>query len=205
MGNPAELVDVVDTDDIVVDIVARSEMRARNMRHRSVAIVVIDDTGRVLVHRRALDKDVWPGQWDLAGGGLEEARRSMTPSDSEAVQFQIEPDLVQQFTVLTPAGSRIRVVLRPSFDNASIQWHNSFNDLRHLFGDRWRVELIEPRGGVVLRAESFASYAAARNQASNLVDLLRVGGRLPDVRRSRLSRWWRRTVMGLADDPGRVR
>lgn len=64
------LVDVVDADDRLVEVVTRREMRARNLRHRSVGIVVLDAAGRVLVHRRADDKDVWPGRWDLAVGGV---------------------------------------------------------------------------------------------------------------------------------------
>jgi len=60
----------------VVDVVPRREMRARNLRHRSVGIVVLDSTGRVLIHRRADHKDVWPGFWDLAVGGVVDAGES---------------------------------------------------------------------------------------------------------------------------------
>jgi isopentenyldiphosphate isomerase/uncharacterized protein YqgV (UPF0045/DUF77 family) len=45
-------------------------MRSENLRHRSVAIVVTGSDGRLLVHRRADDKDVFPGWWDLAAGGV---------------------------------------------------------------------------------------------------------------------------------------
>ena len=45
-------------------------MRAENLRHRSVAIVVTNSKGQLLVHRRADDKDVFPGWWDLAAGGV---------------------------------------------------------------------------------------------------------------------------------------
>jgi isopentenyldiphosphate isomerase len=64
------LVDIVDADDHVVEVVPRREMRARNLRHRSVGIAVLDARGRVLIHRRADHKDVWPGRWDLAVGGV---------------------------------------------------------------------------------------------------------------------------------------
>jgi isopentenyldiphosphate isomerase len=65
-----ELVDVVDHDDRVIATVTRAEMRARNLRHRSVGIAVFGSDGRLLVHRRADTKDVWPGMWDLAAGGV---------------------------------------------------------------------------------------------------------------------------------------
>ncbi len=65
-----ELVDVVDADDNVVAVVPRSRMRAENLRHRSVGIMVVNHVGEILIHRRADTKDVWPGWWDLAVGGV---------------------------------------------------------------------------------------------------------------------------------------
>lgn len=61
---------MVDDDDRVIDTVPRAEMRRRNLQHRSVGIAVLGTDGRLLVHRRADDKDVWPGRWDLAVGGV---------------------------------------------------------------------------------------------------------------------------------------
>jgi isopentenyldiphosphate isomerase len=72
-GRPSaaeELVDVLDATGAVVGVATRAEMRARNLRHRSVGIVVLDGHGRLLVHRRADDKDIWPGRWDVACGGV---------------------------------------------------------------------------------------------------------------------------------------
>jgi 8-oxo-dGTP pyrophosphatase MutT (NUDIX family) len=65
----SEPVEVVDADGRVVDIVDRRRMRADRLRHRCTYIVVLagDD---VVVHRRAEWKDVWPGRWDLAFGGV---------------------------------------------------------------------------------------------------------------------------------------
>jgi isopentenyldiphosphate isomerase len=61
---------VVDDDDVVVAVVPRSEMRARRLQHRCVFIVVCRTDGRVLVHQRSPDKDIWPSAWDLAAGGV---------------------------------------------------------------------------------------------------------------------------------------
>jgi 8-oxo-dGTP pyrophosphatase MutT (NUDIX family) len=65
-----EFVDIVDDDDCVIATVARAEMRAKRLQHRAVSIAVIGTDGRLLVHRRADDKDVWPGMWDVAAGGV---------------------------------------------------------------------------------------------------------------------------------------
>lgn len=45
-------------------------MRAENLRHRSVGVVVLASDGRLLVHRRAETKDLRPGWWDLMAGGV---------------------------------------------------------------------------------------------------------------------------------------
>lgn len=65
-----ELVDIVDSNDRVVDKVPRSVMRRDVLRHRAVFILVRDNEGRVLIHRRSDDKDLWPGWWDIAIGGV---------------------------------------------------------------------------------------------------------------------------------------
>ena len=65
-----ELVDIVDDDDTVIATVTRAEMRAKRLQHRSVGIVVRSSDGRLLIHRRSPDKDIWPGWWDIAAGGV---------------------------------------------------------------------------------------------------------------------------------------
>lgn len=67
----AQLVEVVDDDGRVLEVVTRAALRATRMaRHRCTYVVVLRPDGRVVVHRRAGWKDVSPGCWDLAFGGL---------------------------------------------------------------------------------------------------------------------------------------
>lgn len=70
MAPRTEWVDIVDDYDRVVGTVTRAQMRAENLHHRAVSIAVLGSDGRLLVHRRATTKDVWPGMWDLAAGGV---------------------------------------------------------------------------------------------------------------------------------------
>ena len=65
-----ELVEEVDADGHVLRVVTRREMRTRRLRHRAVFVLVRSTDGRVLVHQRSHDKDVWPGWWDMAVGGV---------------------------------------------------------------------------------------------------------------------------------------
>ena len=64
-----ELVEHIAPDGTVLRVVTRAEMRRDRLRHRCVYLLVVD-AGRLLVHRRADDKDVWPGRWDVAAGGV---------------------------------------------------------------------------------------------------------------------------------------
>jgi isopentenyldiphosphate isomerase len=66
----AEMVDVVDEDDRVVGRVDRAEMRARNLLHRAVYVLVTNDAGALFAHRRTDTKDVYPGYWDVTIGGV---------------------------------------------------------------------------------------------------------------------------------------
>lgn len=65
-----DLVDVIDDVGTVTGTATRSDVRSGNLRHRTVFIAVLNSAGEVLVHRRAEWKDVWPGAWDLAFGGV---------------------------------------------------------------------------------------------------------------------------------------
>ena len=45
-------------------------MRRHRLRHRATFVVVRCSRGHVLMHRRSDTKDLWPGRWDLAVGGV---------------------------------------------------------------------------------------------------------------------------------------
>jgi isopentenyldiphosphate isomerase len=84
-----ELVDIVDDDDNVIATVTRSEMRSRRLQHRSVGIAVLSTDGRLLIHRRSLAKDIWPGWWDIAAGGVVAAGETY----EEAARRELEEEL----------------------------------------------------------------------------------------------------------------
>ncbi len=76
----AQLVEHVDERGHVIQIVTRAEMRARALRHRSVYVAVLDHDDQLLVHKRADWKDVFPGAWDLAFGGVCDVGENWEPS-----------------------------------------------------------------------------------------------------------------------------
>ena len=69
-NSPDEMVEEVDHTGAVLRLVTRRRMRSESLRHRSVFVAVVSGDGDLLVHRRADTKDVWPGCWDVAVGGV---------------------------------------------------------------------------------------------------------------------------------------
>jgi 8-oxo-dGTP pyrophosphatase MutT (NUDIX family) len=65
-----ELVDVIDEAGRTVDTVTRREIRGRRLRHRCTYILVFNGQGELFVHLRTPTKDVYPGNWDVAIGGV---------------------------------------------------------------------------------------------------------------------------------------
>lgn len=65
-----ELVDWVEVDGTVIGVVTRKEMRERGLRHRATSILVVNSSSELVVHKRADWKEVYPGWWDLAFGGV---------------------------------------------------------------------------------------------------------------------------------------
>lgn len=66
----SEVTDLVDEADRVIGTATRREIRAKNLLHRGVGILVRDPHGRIYVHRRTDTKDVFPGAYDMFVGGM---------------------------------------------------------------------------------------------------------------------------------------
>ncbi len=65
-----EVVPIIDREDKIVDQVPRSVMRSQGLRHRVTYIFVFDSTGKIFVQKRTDTKDLYPGYFDLAAGGV---------------------------------------------------------------------------------------------------------------------------------------
>jgi isopentenyldiphosphate isomerase len=94
-------VDIVDDDDVVVATVARAVMRRDRLRHRATFVVVRATDGRILVHRRSVAKDLWPGRWDLAVGGVVTAGESY----DDAARRELAEEVGVTGTPLTSLGA----------------------------------------------------------------------------------------------------
>jgi isopentenyldiphosphate isomerase len=100
-----ELVDVLDGDGVVTGSCTRAEMRAGNLRHRTVAVVVETSTGDIVTHRRAAWKDVWPSHWDIAFGGVVAAGESWRAAAVREVAEEAGVDVAPSALERLGAGS----------------------------------------------------------------------------------------------------
>ncbi len=69
MKKKEEYVYHVDENNNVIGKVSRKEMRQKNLMHRSALILVFNSKGEILVHRRTLTKDIFPGYYAMFIGG----------------------------------------------------------------------------------------------------------------------------------------
>jgi 8-oxo-dGTP pyrophosphatase MutT (NUDIX family) len=70
MSAADEIVTIVDEHNHVVGAISRREMRARRLPHRSTYILVFNRSGHLYVQKRTMTKDVFPGYYDPAAGGV---------------------------------------------------------------------------------------------------------------------------------------
>jgi 8-oxo-dGTP pyrophosphatase MutT (NUDIX family) len=70
MGAEEEVVVIVDEDNNEVGAVPRSEMRAGRLPHRATYILVFNSKGELFLQKRTETKDVYPGYYDVAAGGV---------------------------------------------------------------------------------------------------------------------------------------
>lgn len=70
--NPAatEIVQIVDRDNSAIDCVERQLMRKDKLIHRAAYIFVFNSKQEIFCQKRSMTKDVYPGFWDLAAGGV---------------------------------------------------------------------------------------------------------------------------------------
>ncbi len=71
MSDPGdEIVIVVDSENMELGNVPRREMRQRRLIHRASYILVFNQRDELFVQKRTKIKDVYPGFYDIAAGGV---------------------------------------------------------------------------------------------------------------------------------------
>lgn len=65
-----EMLEIVDGQGKVVGTAPRSECHGNpELCHRAVHVIIHDRSGRILLQKRSMGKDIQPGRWDTSVGG----------------------------------------------------------------------------------------------------------------------------------------
>ena len=71
MDNPAEeIIQIVNENNREIAVLARGLMREQRLIHRACYILVFNAPGELFVQKRTMTKDIYPGYWDVAAGGV---------------------------------------------------------------------------------------------------------------------------------------
>lgn len=65
-----ESVVIVDENNVEIAAVSRQIMRSQQLIHRASYVLVFNRTGELLVQQRTMTKDIYPGYYDIAAGGI---------------------------------------------------------------------------------------------------------------------------------------
>ena len=88
--NPAdELVEIVDRENNSLGAVTRAIMRQQNLIHRASYILVFNRKGELFIQKRTMTKDIYPGYWDMAAGGVVLAGESYMDSALRELQEEL--------------------------------------------------------------------------------------------------------------------
>ena len=60
------MIDVVDEQDNILKTVPRKEVIDNILRHRGIQIFVFNSKGEILIHKRTMTKDSFPGFYDMS-------------------------------------------------------------------------------------------------------------------------------------------
>lgn len=83
---PDNLLDVVDDNDCVVGTASRAECHEKKLTHRSVMFFIFNKQGQVLVTRRTMYKEFYPGARSIALGGHVDAGESYADAAAREIE-----------------------------------------------------------------------------------------------------------------------
>ncbi|MBW2506716.1 MAG: NUDIX hydrolase YfcD [Deltaproteobacteria bacterium] len=101
MNPKDEIVLIVDKDNKVTGSAPRHQMRASGLPHRATYILVFNSLGELFVQKRTMTKDIYPGYYDVAAGGVVLAGECYDESAKRELAEELgikETDLTSHFT-----------------------------------------------------------------------------------------------------------
>ncbi|HBI13956.1 MAG TPA: NUDIX hydrolase YfcD [Desulfobulbaceae bacterium] len=91
MAFSPEFVQIVDENNEEIAGLSRRMMREQNLIHRASYVLVFNSRDELFVQQRSLGKDIYPGSFDIAAGGVVKA--------GESYEESAERELAEEFGV----------------------------------------------------------------------------------------------------------
>lgn len=125
---------IVDRDDNPTGLAMLKDAKAQGLYYRVVAVVVMDERGRILLQKRSQNMEIDPGTWDISAGGhvdegktyhsaaIDELQEELGIAGAEPQEFGKE-FLGDCFLMLYTAAVTADTKLEPGADEVSdIKW-----------------------------------------------------------------------------------
>uniref|UniRef100_UPI004057A780 NUDIX hydrolase YfcD n=1 Tax=Candidatus Electrothrix sp. TaxID=2170559 RepID=UPI004057A780 len=84
-----EIVSIVDEHNQELGELPRRLMREQRLIHRATYILVFNAAGEIFIQKRTRTKDVYPGYWDVAAGGVVQAGETYEQSAKRELQEEL--------------------------------------------------------------------------------------------------------------------
>jgi len=97
MNPQNEIVLIVDKNNNKKGSAPRYEMRSKGLPHRACYILVFNSRGELFIQKRTMGKDIYPGYYDVAAGGVVLAGESY----EESARRELEEELGIKDAALT--------------------------------------------------------------------------------------------------------
>jgi isopentenyl-diphosphate delta-isomerase len=94
----------------IKEAVTRSEVHRLGLWHRCIGIWIFNSLGQVLLQKRSLSKDTFPGRWDISVGGHMDGLNADPLSTAlreaeEELGLQLNPDHLERICILAKTNS----------------------------------------------------------------------------------------------------
>ncbi len=102
-----EIVQIVDSNNRETGTAPRHVMRSRGLVHRAAYVLVFNSRGELYVQKRTMTKDVYPGYYDAATGGVVLAGEGYDESARRELQEELgirNTNLVSHFAFFYEEG-----------------------------------------------------------------------------------------------------
>ena len=110
MKSHNEIILIVDAENNETGTAPRHEMRTKGLPHRAAYILVFNSRGELFVQKRTMSKDIYPGCYDIAAGGVVLAGESYDKSAERELNEELgikNIPLTSHFTFSHEDGSNL--------------------------------------------------------------------------------------------------